>query len=155
MKLQIMVLLVAGLCGCQKHHGAIFVDTAWNREYASSACERYKKDFNVACSKTPEELATELRLRFASAVPQTPACKSVAIRYNVPSEGNRSDFERGWSLSFEVGINGGEIDYAKSQWEIADNKSKRYFAEGPLEDAVQAATRVCRVVTGSAGSVFH
>jgi len=98
-------------------------------------------------------MATELRLRFASAVLQSLACKDVTITNEPLGEKNLKDFENGWSLSFDVGIDGGAIDYSKTTWQIIDNKTKKRFGEGPMKDAVEAATRICIVATGRGGSV--
>jgi hypothetical protein len=98
-------------------------------------------------------MATELRLRFASAVLQSPACKDVWITNEPLSQQNMKAFEGGWSLAFNVGIDGGDIDYSDSEWQIIHNNTKKRFSEGPLKDAVEAATRVCIVATGKGGSV--
>jgi hypothetical protein len=131
----------------------IFLDSAWNRDYSMNACEIYKKNLGVACIKTSEQMATELRLRFASAVLQSPACKDVTITNEHLGERNLKEYEGGWSLAFNVGIDGGDIDYSNSEWQIIDNKTKKRFSEGPLKDAVEAATRICTVATGRGGSV--
>jgi hypothetical protein len=146
-------LLAISLSGCQRQKETVFLDSAWNRDYAKNACEVYRKNLGVACFKTPEQMATELKLRFASAVLQTPACKDVTINNELLSERNIEAFEHGWSLSFNVGINGGDIDYPNSEWQIIDNKTKKRFGEGPLKDAVEAAARICTVATGNRGSV--
>jgi hypothetical protein len=104
---------------------------------------RYKKNLGVACIKTPEQIATELRLRFASAVLQSPACRDVTITNEPLGERNLKDYENGWSLSFNAGIDGGDIDYSNSEWQIIDNKTKKRFGEGPMKDAVEAAARIC------------
>lgn len=62
-------------------------------------------------------------------------------------------YEDGWSLSFHVGIDGGDVDYSNSEWQVIDNKTQKRFGEGPLKDMVEAATRVCTVATGRGGSV--
>ena len=147
------ILFVGVLSGCQKRKETIFIDSAWNRDYAMNACEIYKKNLGVACIKTPEQMATELRLRFASAVLQSPACKDVAITDEPLSERNLKDCENGWSLSFNVGIDGGGIDYSNSEWQIIDVKTRKRFGEGPMKDAVESAIRICIVATGRGGSV--
>jgi hypothetical protein len=146
-------LLASVLCGCQKQKETIFLDSWWNRDYAMNACESYKRNFGVACINTPEQMATELRLRFASAVLQSPTCKDVTITYEPMGGGNTNEYQSGWSLSFNVGIDGGAIDYSNSMWQIVDIKTKKRFSEGPLKDAVEAATRICTVATGRGGSV--
>ncbi len=146
-------LIASILCACQQRREMIFVDTAWNRDYAMNACEIYKKNLGAACIKTPEQMATELRLRFASAVLQSPACKEVTITNEPLSERNLKEYEGGWSLSFNVGIEGGDIDYSNSEWQIIHVKTKKRFGEGPMKDAVEAATRICTVATGQGGSV--
>jgi hypothetical protein len=148
-----LCVLLVGLSGCQKQKTKIFLDTWWNRDYAMNACEIYKKRTIVACFKTPDQIATELRLRFASAVLQSPACRDVTISSEPLGERNLKDYERGWSLSFNIAIDAGDIDYSNSQWQIIDNKTKKRFSEGPLNDVVEAATRVCVVATGRGGSV--
>src|ERR1700730_2504422 len=136
-------LLASVLCACQKGKETIFLDSAWNRDYAMNECETYRKNLGVACIKTPEQMATELRLRFASAVLQSPACEDVSITNEPLGEQNLKEYEGGWSLSFNVGVDGGDIDYSNSMWQIIDIKTKKRFSEGPLKDAVEAATRVC------------
>lgn len=148
-------LLVSVLCACQKQKETIFLDSWWNRDYAMNACEIYEKNLGVACINTPEQMATELRLRFASAVLQSPACKDVTITNEPLSERNLKDFEGGWSLSFNVGIDGGAIDYSNSEWQIVDIKTKKRFGEGPMKGAVDAATRICIVATGMGGTVLQ
>jgi hypothetical protein len=152
-QLIICVLLAGILSGCQKQKETVFLDSWWNRDYAMNACEIYKKNLGVACINTPEQMATELRLRLASAVLQSPACKDVTITNEPLGEKNLKEYEGGWSLSFNVGIDGGAIDYSNSEWQIIDNKTKKRFSEGPLKDAVEAATRICTVATGRGGSV--
>jgi hypothetical protein len=152
-QLIIYVLFAGIVCGCQKHKETVFLDSAWNRDYAMNACEIYKRNLSVACINTPDQMATELRLRFASAVLQSLACKDVTITNEPLGEKNLKDFENGWSLSFDVGIDGGAIDYSKTTWQIIDNKTKKRFGEGPMKDAVEAATRICIVATGRGGSV--
>ncbi|MGC2830249.1 MAG: hypothetical protein WB994_11465 [Candidatus Acidiferrum sp.] len=66
---------------------------------------------------------------------------------------NLKDYENGWSLSFNVGIEGGDIDYSNSVWQIIDVKTKKRFGEGPMKDAVEAAARICTVATGMGGKV--
>jgi hypothetical protein len=107
----------------------------------------------VAYINTPEQMATELRLRFASAVLQSPACKDVTVTYEPMGAGNTNEFQSGWSLSFNVHIDGGAIDYSNSEWQIVEIKTKKRFSEGPMKDAVETATRVCIVATGRGGSV--
>ncbi len=120
---------------------------------AMNACELYKNNYRVACLKTPEQIATELRLRFASALLQSAACKKVTLNYAPLNQGIGKEYEDGWRLSFNIGIDGGEIDYSNSDWQIIDNKTKKRFGEGSLKDAVEAATRICTVATGQGGSV--
>ena len=141
------------LAACEKRKTVVFVDTAWNRDYAKNACEIYQRNLNVACIETPEQIATKLKLRFSSSVRQTPACNDVTISYEPLGKNNLKDFEDGWSLSFNVGIDGGAVDYSNSEWQVIDNKTRKSFGEGPLKDAVEAATRICVVATGNGGSV--
>jgi hypothetical protein len=147
-------LLVTALCGCQKQKETIFIDSWWNRDYAMNACYSYKQNAGVACINTPEQMAAELRSRFASAVLQTPTCKDVTISYDTFG-GYKPNPQGGWSLSFNVAIDGGEIDYSNSDWQIIDIKTNRRFSKGSLKDAVEAARRVCTVVTGRGGSVAN
>jgi hypothetical protein len=53
--------------------------------------------------KTPEQMATELKQRFASAVLQSPACKHVRISYEPVGEESMKVYLDGWSLTFNVG----------------------------------------------------
>lgn len=146
-------LLAGVFCACQKQKETIFLDSAWDRDYAMNACEIFKKNSGVDCIKTPEQMATELRLRFASSVLQSQACKGVIITSEPIGAQNLKDYENGWSLSFNVGIEGGDIDYSNSVWQIIDVKTKKRFGEGPMKDAVEAAARICTVATGMGGKV--
>ena len=149
----VCALLVGTLSGCRTRKTTIFVDNWWNRDYAKNACEAYQERYNVGCFKTPDEIATELKLRFASSILQAPACKDVTISYEPLNEKNLKAYEDGWDLSFNIGVDGGDVDYSNSIWQIIDGRTKKRFAEGPLKDPVEAATRVCTVVTGQGGSV--
>jgi len=153
MKPQILtsILLAGSLCGCQRHKNTIFLEHPWNRDYAKNACEIYKRNYNVACVKTPEQMATELKRRFASAVLQSPACKHVRISYAPVGEEDMKDYLDGWNLTFNVGIDIRDIDYSNSVWQMLDNKTKKRF-QGPLKDAAEAATQICTVTSGR-GSV--
>jgi hypothetical protein len=91
----ICVLLAGIFSGCQKRRETIFLDSAWNRDYAMNACEIYKKNLGVACIRTPEQMATELRLGFESAVLQSPACKDVTITNDPLGQRNMRAFEDG------------------------------------------------------------
>jgi hypothetical protein len=153
-KAVVFALLAISFCGCQKQKQTIFIDSWWNRDYAKNACELYKTNFGVACINTPEEMASELRIRFASALLQSPACKDVKITYTMSAD-NTSNVQKGWNLSFNVRIDSGSIDYSNSVWQIIDNKTDKRFSEGSLGDAVEAATRICTVVTGRGGSVSN
>jgi hypothetical protein len=64
----------------------------------------------------------------------------VTISYTPLGKENMNDFENGWSLSFNVGIGGGAVDYSNSEWQVIDNKTQKRYGEGPLKDAVEAAT---------------
>src|SRR5467141_3043087 len=103
-QLMMWVLLAGILSGWQKRKETVFLDSWWNRDYAMNACEIYKRNLGVACINTPEQMATELRLRFASAVLQSPACKDVTITYAPMGGGNTNEYQSGWSLSFNVGF---------------------------------------------------
>jgi hypothetical protein len=50
-------------------------------------------------------------------------------------------------------IDEGDIDYSNSEWQIIDNKTQKRLSQGPLKDAVEAATRIWIVATGQGGSV--
>jgi hypothetical protein len=153
-KLQLLawILLVGSLSGCQKQKTNIFVDQTWNRSYAKNACEIYKRNHEAACVKTPEQMATELRLRLASAVLNSRACQNVAISYELVGEENIKDYLGGWRLTLNVGIDGRDIDYSHSVWSMLDNKTKKRF-DGPLSDSVEAATQICLVAIRPGGSV--
>jgi hypothetical protein len=146
------ILLAGSLSGCQTRKNMIFLEQAWNRDYAKNACQIYKRNYNVACVKTPEQMATELKRRFASAVLQSPACKHVRISYEPVGEVDMKDYLSGWSLTFDVGIDIRDIDYSNSAWQMLDNKTNKRF-EGPLKDAAEAATRICIATTRRCGSV--
>jgi len=146
------ILLAGTLSGCQARKNTIFLEQAWNRDYAKNACETYKRNSTVACIKTPKQMATELKQRFASAVLQSPACKQVRISYEPVGEENLKDYLDGWSLAFNVGIDSRDIDYSNSAWRMLDNKTKKRF-EGPLKDAAEVATQICIAATGRGGSV--
>jgi hypothetical protein len=148
-------ILAGELCACQKHKETIFLDSAWNRDYARNLCELNKKNLDVTCVKTPEQMAAEVQLRFASAVLQSAACKDVIVTNERIGERNLKTFENGWSLSFNVGIDGGNIDYSRTEWQIIDIKTNKRFGEGSMKDALEAASRVCIVATGGGGSVLR
>src|SRR5260370_42055436 len=118
-------LLAVFLSEFQKRKESVFHDSARSRDYAMHACEIYKKNLSVACIKTPEQMASELRLRFASAVLQRPACRDVTVTNEPLGERNLKDYEDGWSLSFNVGIDGGDIDYSNSEWQVIHHKTKK------------------------------
>jgi hypothetical protein len=58
----------------------------------------------------------------------------------------------GWSLTINTRIDGRDIDYSNSVWQMLDNKTKKRF-EGPLKDAAEAAGQICMVTTERGGSV--
>src|SRR5260370_41398061 len=99
-------------------------------------------------------MATELRLRFASAVLQSPACRDVTVTNEPLGERNLKDYEDGWSLSFNVGIDGGDIDYSNSDWQVIDNQTKKPFREGPIKNGVEAPKPYCIVATGRYAFAF-
>lgn len=146
------VLLVGTLSACQRQKATVFVDQTWNREYAKMACDIYKRNYETACTKTPEQIATELRQRLASAVLRSRACENVAINYELVGEENMKDFLGGWSLRLNVGIDGRDVDYSQSAWTMLDNKTKKRV-DGPFRDSVEAATQICLVATRRGGSV--
>lgn len=154
MKVQLLtwILLVGSISGCQKQEATIFVDQTWNRAYAKNACEIYKRNHEAACIKTPEQMTAELRLRLASAVLNSRACKNVAISYDLVGEESMKDYLGGWSLTLNVGIDGRDIDYSHSAWNLLDNKTKKRF-DGPLRNSVEAATQICLVATRQDRSV--
>ncbi len=149
MKPQILtsILLAGSLSGCQTRKNTIFLEQSWNRDYAKNACQIYKRNYNVACIKTSEQMATELKRRFASAVQQSLACQHVRISYEPVGDEDMKDYLSGWSLTFHVGIDIRDIDYSNSAWQMLDNKTKKRF-EGPLNNAAEAATQICTVTTG-------
>lgn len=140
------ILLVVSLPGCQRQKTTIFVDQSWNRDYAKLACDTYKRNYGAACSKTPKQIATELRLRLASAVLNSRACKNVALSYEAVGEENKKEYLDGWSLILNVGIDARDIDYSHSAWSMLDNKTHKRF-DGSLRDSVEAATQICLVAT--------
>ena len=134
----ICTLLTVALSGCQKQKTAIFLDTAWNQDFAKNACEISEKNHQIACFQGPEQIANELRVRFLSAFQQTPACKDVSINSGPLNAGKLNEHEAGWSLSFNIGLENGEIDYPFSEWQIIDNKTLKRFSAGTLKDMNQA-----------------
>jgi hypothetical protein len=140
------LLLIGSLFGCQRQKTTIFVDQAWNRGYAKNACDMYKRSYGTACLKTPDQMATELKVKLASGARQSRTCENVTISYELVGEENMKDYLEGWSLTLNVGIDGREIDYSRSVWTMLDNKTKKRF-EGPLRDSVAAATQICSVAT--------
>lgn len=147
------LLLAGALFGCQKQKTVIFLDTAWNRDFAKNACEISEKNHQRACFQSPEQIANESKVEFLSAFQQTPACKDVSINSAPTNAGKQNGYETGWGLSFNIGLENGEIDYASSEWQIIDNKTLKRFSAGTLKDMNQAATQVCTVVNGRGGSI--
>lgn len=141
------LVLAGSLSSCGARKNTIFLEQAWNRDHAKNACDIYKRNYNVACIKTPEQMATELKRRLASAVLQSPACRHVTISYEPVGEEDMKDYLIGRSLTFNVGIDIGDIDYSNSAWQMLDNKTKKRF-EGPLEEAAEAARQICIATTG-------
>ena len=138
----------------------VLIDGWWNRDYIQNVCELTEKNRNMRCIRTPKEMAADERVRFASAFQASPACKDVSIYtgfddspLKLPKDKNEKASNTDWSLSFNVGIENGDIDYASSEWQIIDNKTLKRFGEGSLADMNQAASQVCTIVTGSGGSV--
>jgi len=154
MKSQLLtwILVVGSLSACQRQKTTIFVDQTWNRDYAKNACDTYKRNYEAACLKTSEQMATELKLRLASEVLHNRACKNVAIHYEPVDEENMRDYFAGLSLTLNVGIDDRDIDYSHSVWSLLDNKTKNRF-DGPLRDSVEAATQICIVATIRGSSV--
>jgi hypothetical protein len=140
------ILLAGSLYGCRTRQTTIFLEQASNRDFAKIACEIYKHDHNIACIKTPKQMATDMTLRLALAVLQNPACKHVTISYTPVGEENMKSYLAGQSLTFNVAIDGGDIDYSNSNWWMLDNKTKKRF-EGPLKNSVEAATQICVAAT--------
>ncbi len=147
------VLLAVVLTGCHKQKTTIFLDTAWNRDFAENACEASRKNHQTPCFQSPEQIANELRVKFLSVFQQTPACKDVSISADPLNAGKLKEHEAGWSLSFNIGLENGEIDYPSSEWQIIDNKTLKRFSAGTLKDMNQAATQVCIVAKGRGGSI--
>lgn len=154
MKSQVLIwiLLVGSLSACQRQKATIFVDHTWNRYHAKNACDMYKRNYEAACFKTPEQIATELKLRLASAFLHNRACKNVVIRYEFVDEQDMKDYLDGWRLTLNAEIDGRVIDYSHSVWSMFDNKTKKRF-DGPLADSAEAATEICMVATGRSNSV--
>src|SRR6267154_275913 len=145
----ICTLLFVTLPGCQKKKMPIFLNMAWNRDYASSACQLSEKSHRIACLHSPDQIANTLKLKFDSAFQQTPTCRDVTISHDLLKASNLKEYEAAWSLSFNVGLENGEIDYATSEWQLLNNQTPlKQFSEGSLKNMVEAATRVCIVVTG-------
>jgi len=140
------ILLAGSLSACQRQKTTIFVDHTWNRDYAKTACYIYKSHYGGACVKTPEQIATELKLRLASAFLHNRACKNVTISYELVDEENMKDYLEGWSLILNAGIDGRDVDYSHSVWSMLDNKTKKRF-DGSLRDSVEAATQICMAAT--------
>ena len=143
-----------------KHKPVVLIDGWWNRDYIKNVCELTEKNRNMSCIRTPEEMAADERVRFVSAFQASPACKDVSIYtgfddspLKLPKDKNENANKTDWSLSFNVGIENGDIDYASSEWQIIDDKTLKHFGEGSLADMSQAASQVCTIVTGSGGSV--
>jgi hypothetical protein len=146
------VLLTAVLSGCQKQKTTVFLDKAWDRDYAKSACEVSEKNHQAPCFQSPEQIANVLELSFVSAFQQSPACKDVSVHSGMKAT-NPKEMDAGWALSFNVVLVNGEIDYLGSEWQIIDNRTLKRFSAGTLKDMNEAATRVCIVVNGRGGSL--
>jgi len=140
------ILLVGSLSACQGQRTTIFVDQAWNRGFAKNACDLYERNYGTACLKTPEQIATELKVKLASGAQQSRACDNVTISYELVGEESLKDYLGGWSLTLNIGIDSRDIDYSHSVWTMLDNKTKKRF-EGLLRDSVEAATEICSVAT--------
>jgi hypothetical protein len=154
MKLRLLtwILVMGNLSACQCQKTKIFVDQTWNRDYAKTACDIYKRNYEAACIKTPAQMAAELRLQLASAVLHNRACENVAISYEPVSEQNMKDYLDGFSLTLNVGIDRHDIDYLQSVWSMLDNTTKKRF-DGPFRDSVEAATQICNIATKRSSSV--
>jgi hypothetical protein len=147
----ICVLLTVVLSGCQRQKTTVFIDRAHDLAYAKSACEVSAKDHQAPCWQRPEQIANELEDNFIAAFQQSPACQDVSVHPGNLKATNPEAMETGWSLSFNVSMNG-SIDYPGSEWEIIDNKTLNGSA-GTLKDMNEAATRVCVVAAGKGGSI--
>jgi hypothetical protein len=148
MKLQTLVciLLVGSLSSCRTSQRTIFIEQAVNRDYVKIACDIYKYDHHSACLRTPKQITADLEASLMSAMLQNPACQHVTISYTPVAEEKMKDYLDGWSLTFDVGIDGRDIDYSRSVWSMFDNKTKKRFY-GSLSDSVEAATQICVLVT--------
>jgi len=148
------ILFVGTLTGCRTHKMTIFLDQSWNRDNARNACEVYKRTSNNSCVRIPRQMADDLRREFASAFHQSRACKGVDISYDPVGDEAMKDYLSGWSLTFDIGIAGRDIDYTQSAWQMLDHKTKRRF-EGPLKDADEAATQICMLASGQHELALH
>lgn len=63
----LLACLADSSSGCQRHKQIVFLDTAWNRDYAMNACESYKKNRGVTCLKTPDQIAAFIVITEGSA----------------------------------------------------------------------------------------
>jgi len=147
------VLLTAVLSGCQKQKTTVFLDKAWDRDYAKGACEVSEKNHQAPCFQSPEQIANVLELGFVSAFQQNPACKDVSVHSGMLKTTNPKEMDAGWTLSLNVVLVNGEIDYLGSEWQIIDNGTLKRFSAGTLKDMNEAATRVSIVVNGRGGSL--
>jgi hypothetical protein len=136
------ILLTSSLCGCRTHQTTIFVEQTLNRDYAKIACDIYKRNHNITCLRTPDQMTTDLQARLTLAVLQNPACKHVTISYTPVSEEKMKDYLAGWSLTFDVGIDDRDIDYSNSAWHMLDHKTKKRF-DGPLRNSADDSTQIC------------
>lgn len=144
MKLETLacILLAGNLSGCGTSQRTIFIEQAVNRDYAKIACDLYKYDHHSACLRTPKQMTADLEARLTSAMLKSPACKHVAINYTPVAPENIKYYLAGWSLTFNVEIDGRDIDYSHSAWSMLDNKTKKRF-DGSLSNSVEAATQIC------------
>jgi hypothetical protein len=99
-------------------------------------------------------VADDLRREFASAFLQSKACRGVSISYDPVGDEAMKDYLSGWSLTFDIGITGRDIDYVHSAWQMLDHKTKRRF-EGTLKDVDEAATQICMLANGQRESALH
>ena len=119
----------------------MFIDGWWDKDYTKNVCEAVKLNGQTPCRQEPEVIAAELRIKFVSSFQQSTECRSVNIfdGFTDPlkstSEPAKKIVKSDWSLSFNVAIKDGEIDYPSSEWQIIDNQSWKEAGEVPGEMA--------------------
>jgi hypothetical protein len=124
-------------------------------EYATNLCELRAKSTGIGCVQDGQTLARQMELGFTSAFQTNPACKSVTLindYHDLQKDGAKTQLAKAeWTLSFNISIGNGELVPKDSVWQIIDHNHKR-FAEGDMNDAFQASTRICTIIKGGGGS---